>query len=354
MAAVSQEEQRAYIKIEYLRGKTGIEIYENLCEACGTSSVCLKTVYRWLERFSAGKTDILDEPRCGRPVEVTDDYNVEKIKILLDEDRRYTCEELAESIGISHGSAHTILTRHLRMRRVAARWVPHYLTRAQMTDRVEIAQTHLNRHENEGDQFINRIVAIDKTWLRSYEPELKSQSSEWHTPSSPRPAKFRRTQGALKQLAIIAYDNRGILVTDYVPIGQSVTGTYYAKFLQAKLRPAIRKKRPALLRDGVVVLHDNATPHKSKEVTSLIRAYDWEILRHPSYSPDLSPCDYDLFPKLKMPLRGRRFDDLDELKDAVAKELRLITSGCLATGISDLPTRWNVVIKQRGHYFEGF
>ena len=81
-----------------------------------------------------------------------------------------------------------------------------------MTDRVEIAQTHLNRHENEGDQFINRIVAIDETWLHSYEPELKSQSSEWHTPSSPRPAKFRRTQGALKQLAIIAYDNRGILV----------------------------------------------------------------------------------------------------------------------------------------------
>ena len=139
-------------------------------------------------------------------------------------------------------------------------------------------------------------------------------------------------------------------MTDYVPIGQSFTGTYYAKFLQAKLRPRMRKKR----RDIVVLLHDNATPHKSKEVTSLIRAYNWEMLRHQPYSPDLSLYDYDLFPKLKMPLRGRRFEDLDELKDALAKELRLITSGCLATGISDLPTRWNEVIKQRGCYFEGF
>ena len=103
IAAVSQEEQHAYIKIEYLRGKTGIEIYENLIESCGTSSVSLKTAYRWLERFSAGKTDILDKPRCGRPVEVINDYHVENIKGLLDEDRRYTCEELAESIGISHG-----------------------------------------------------------------------------------------------------------------------------------------------------------------------------------------------------------------------------------------------------------
>ena len=55
IAAVSQEEPCAYIKIECLRGKTGMELYENLCEACGTSSVSLKTVDRWLERFSAGK-----------------------------------------------------------------------------------------------------------------------------------------------------------------------------------------------------------------------------------------------------------------------------------------------------------
>ena len=55
MAAVSQEEQRAYIEIEYLRGKTGMEIYENLHEACGKPSVSLKTVCRWLECFSEGK-----------------------------------------------------------------------------------------------------------------------------------------------------------------------------------------------------------------------------------------------------------------------------------------------------------
>ena len=38
MAAVSVE-QRSYIKIEYLRGKSGKEIYENLCEACGNNAL---------------------------------------------------------------------------------------------------------------------------------------------------------------------------------------------------------------------------------------------------------------------------------------------------------------------------
>ena len=38
-----------------------------------------------------------------------------EIKGLLDEDRRCMREELAESIGISHGSTNTILTRHFKM-----------------------------------------------------------------------------------------------------------------------------------------------------------------------------------------------------------------------------------------------
>ena len=87
-----------------------------------------------------------------------------------------------------------------------------------MQERVRLAEEHINRHEKEGETFLNRIVAIDETWLRSYEPELKSQSTEWNSQASSRPAKFRRKQGNLKQLTIFAYDNSGLLKTDYVPL----------------------------------------------------------------------------------------------------------------------------------------
>ncbi|EFN78651.1 hypothetical protein EAI_17449, partial [Harpegnathos saltator] len=33
----------------------------------------------------------------------------------------------------------------------------------------------------------------------------------------------------------------------------------------------------------------------------------------PSCSPDLAPCDFWLFPKLKYPLKGK-FDDIKEIK----------------------------------------
>jgi hypothetical protein len=42
------------------------------------------------------------------------------------------------------------------------------------------------------------------------------------------------------------------------------------------------------------------------------------MLPNPSYSPDMSPCGYDLFPKFKMPLKGVGFNDLQKLKVAMA------------------------------------
>ena len=53
-------------------------IYENLCEALGASSVSFKDSLQMVGAFPAGKTDILDDSHGGRPVEVTNDYHVEK------------------------------------------------------------------------------------------------------------------------------------------------------------------------------------------------------------------------------------------------------------------------------------
>ncbi len=216
------------------------------------------------------------------------------------------------------------------MRKVAAKWVPHCLNQQQIQARLDTTKALLKRYEQEDEHFLNRIVAIDETWVRCYEPELKRQSCKWHTPASPRPAKVRRNQSNLKVLMIFAYDNSGILSSHSVPTGQTVNSEYYAHYLQKILRSAIRKKRPDLLNAGPVILHDNATPHVSTHVTTLLTSYSWETLRHPPYSPDLSPCDYDLFPKLKIPVRGIHYHDLDELKDAEAKDVRRVNSSCLA------------------------
>ena len=45
---------------------------------------------------------------------------------------------------------------------------------------------------------------------------------------------------------------------------------------------------------------------------------------HSPYSPDLSPPDYFLFPKLKMKLKGRQFADVAETQEAVTDELKKV------------------------------
>ena len=72
----------------------------------------------------------------------------------------------------------------------------------------------------------------------------------------------------------------------------------YANTLQ-KLRRAIKLKRPGMLSDGIIILHDNARPHTANLMRDKPQRFDWETLQHPLYSPDLSPCDLSHFWRLE-------------------------------------------------------
>ena len=96
-----------------------------------------------------------------------------------------------------------------------------------------------------------------------------------------------------------------------------MTAAYYRDWIAQKNA----QTRPDLLRDGPLILHDNACQHLAKVVTDLLSKYGWKVLHHMPYSPDMSPPD-DLFHKLKEPMRGRRFPSLEEVSAAVTWAIR--------------------------------
>ena len=185
---------------------------------------------------------------------------------------------------------------------------------------MEIARQLLHRFREEGNEFLQKVVAIDETWIRDFEPELKSQSSEWRGKGSSRPKKFKRAQSNEKQL-IFAYDCKGVIMTDRVPSGTTVTAAYYRQCLQ-KLRRKMHANRPDLLENGVLILHDNDRPCLGKDVRELLDGYSWEVLPHPPYSHDMSPLDFDLFPKLKINMRCVRFSRLEDLSASVTRPVK--------------------------------
>ncbi|KAJ4449426.1 hypothetical protein ANN_00825 [Periplaneta americana] len=65
------------------------------------------------------------------------------------------------------------------------------------------------------------------------------------------------------------------------------------------LRQAIKSKRPDKITPGVILLHDNARLNTANTITAIMQKIKWEVLGHPPYSPDLSPCDDAIFGPLK-------------------------------------------------------
>jgi len=97
----------------------------------------------------------------------------------------------------------------------------------------------------------------------------------------------------------------------------------------------------------------NARSHASGAVSEILENYEWQVLPHPPYSPDMSPPAFDLFPKLKKPHRGKRFRNIEEASNVVTRVLTRVNKEGVLTGIQDLPKRWTAVIKHNGDYIEG-
>jgi histone-lysine N-methyltransferase SETMAR len=168
---ISRSDQQSYIKIETLQGKNPTEICNALHEVCGDSVVERIVVSRWASHFREGRVSIQDYPRSGRPVTATDDTSVVIVITLLEEDRRKSCEEIAREANLSTASVFRIVTQTLQNRKVAAKWVLHQLSEEQKAARKRVAEELLRRYEAEGEQFLNRIVAIDETWIQDFEPQ---------------------------------------------------------------------------------------------------------------------------------------------------------------------------------------
>ncbi|KYN35367.1 hypothetical protein ALC56_10292, partial [Trachymyrmex septentrionalis] len=119
-------------------------------------------------------------------------------------------------------------------------------------------------------------------------------------------------------------------------------------------RNAIRQKRPDLWKNKNWLLHhDNAPAHTSLLVREFLTKNNTLMMPQPSYSPDLAPCDFFLFPKLKRPMKGRRYATIEEIKTASKEELNKITKNNVLKCFEDWKKRWHKCIISDGDYFEG-
>ena len=189
---------------------------------------CSRTlVFDWHKRFREGQTEITDSARSGRPG--NDQRSIQDVKDVIAKDRRKSIDDIADTVGLCHGTVHKIVTKDLNMNKVCARWVPRLLTDENKATRVDASREFLRRYDRDGERFLRRIITTDETWVNFYDPESKRESMVWRRPSSPPPTKAKTCKSAKKVMYIFFMDSQGMLLQHAVPRSVTVNKEYYQK-----------------------------------------------------------------------------------------------------------------------------
>jgi len=121
-------EQRACIKFCFKLGKTATDCYEMLKTTFGEQAMGRSQTFQWFSQFKAGRTLTDDDESSGRPVSSSTPAMIERMRQIICVDRHRTNDEDSTLVGISHGTCHKILTKDMKMRRVASKFVPTFLS----------------------------------------------------------------------------------------------------------------------------------------------------------------------------------------------------------------------------------
>ena len=97
------------------------------------------------------------------------------------------------------------------MRRVASKFVLRLLSVDQKQQRLDFC---LDLKENAANDpsFLSNVNTGDETWVYAYDPETKTQSSQWKSPGSPRPKRQGKWEATSSQCWFVSLIRRELFI----------------------------------------------------------------------------------------------------------------------------------------------
>jgi histone-lysine N-methyltransferase SETMAR len=184
------------------------------------------------------------------------------------------------------------------MRKFSSKMVPRILRDDQKQRRLHISSDLLHNAE-----MFDSVITGYETWCFQYGPETKRQSMQWKTQNSPRPKKTRMSCSQFETMLVCFFDHIEIVQSAVIAQGQTVNQQCYLEVL-TRLRESVGNKIPELWPYKWILHHHNAPVHDALRIHEFLTKKSITTMDHPPYSPDLVPCDFWIFPKLKNALKG--------------------------------------------------
>lgn len=346
---MSKEALRFYIQTRTILGFNATAIHEELTTAHGPDVVSYSTVQRWSKKTNDGIMEIEDDPRSGRPVTELTEENIQAVQRIIEKDPHSTYDDIEEDTSLSRGTIQTIIHSHLKLKKVTSRWVPHELTPEQKQQRMKICQENLEKFR-EGSGRLCDIVTGDETWIYLRQVGRKQSNASWIGEDESPGTAVRRSRYEPKVLFSIFFKSTGPVLVHAVEKGKTVDRFYYIDKCLKPVIKEIHRQRPSSGLKNMTLLHDNASAHDHQDVFDFLKKEGLNLLPHPPYSPDLSPCDYWLNDYIKRNLTDQK--DEKSLIKAVTRLVEDIPQKEYRKTFEKLLDRMELCINNNGEYFE--
>jgi [histone H3]-lysine36 N-dimethyltransferase SETMAR len=351
---ISDENFRAMILFAFKLGQNRTECFENLEKFFQDDSPSYATVSRWFKRFERKQWSLRDEPRSGRPIEVLTDKNIEMAAKLVKEDRRITIRQLAQELNVNYESVRTILHESLGLRKLTSRWIPHLLSDEQKQSRVSWCKFMLDKFDGGRSKLVSEIITADETWIYQYDPETKQQSTVWVFDDEVPPTKLVKSRSVGKRMMAVFFRRKGPVAIIPLVEQRTVTAAWYCEVALPKVFHELKDSRSKTGLQNLMLHHDNASSHTAFRTIDFLQQSGIQLLPHPPYSPDLAPCDFFLFPKVKSKIKGVRFESQESAVHAFESLVMSMSHSDYCSCFESWFYRMKLCIDSNGEYFEKF
>lgn len=336
-------EIRVLLRHYWKQNVNATQAAKKICEVEGKDFVSIRVAQNWFKKFNRGQDHLQDQARPGRPI--TTDF--ECIRNAVEANPSTSTRRLSDELGIPK----TSVFRHLHsMGKVnrCCRQVPHELTENQIKQRLETCQKLLSNPFDA--RFIRRIVTSDEKWVYLANP---NRQNNWLDPGQSPIQVPKRDRFSKKLLLCVWWNFEGVIHFELLENNVAIDADLYCSQLD-RMYTKLKQKYPALVnRKRILLQHDNAKPHTARKTMDKIKELDaFQLLPHPAYSPDLAPSDYHLFRSMAHFLRGRCFNNLDEVEKGCQDFFSSKDKDWYERGIQQLADRWIQTINSNGLYFQ--
>lgn len=327
---LSRRDIRVMIWYDWKTNVSAQECHNRLQLVAGDRAPSKSSVHHWYRELQQGRTSLGDEPRGGRPATAVTPANIDAVRILLTENRRITYNDIQATLDIGTTAVKTILHEHIGVRKYYSRWIPDDLTADVKKARIDWCKKMIRKFDHGRSTSVHDIIIGDELCIY-HESKPKGRSKR-----------------CFKQM-IATFFCRTDHIATIVPPMQStaVNAEWYTAIC---LPEVLRKSREHRPRSKIILHCDIANAHN--RITEYLAQEDVELLDPPIHSPDLSPCDFFLFPRIKGKMGAVRIDGADVAVEAYEKLISEIVPELWAECIDDWFVRMEKCINLNGEHLE--